>query len=216
MRTIVLLFIFAVCQLCLAVDDTNVINMSEWSKPVSLRNDQLHDGLIRGRMLILKGMDPAYGGPPTTNGTMTFVELQNVTGSCCEGIDFYFDVKKLKCELTDSAGMTVPLPGGGWSGPVPSVPCWLKLPHNSTIRLYVSPGTLAPLTVYPGGEPGCYWSIAGTDTNTYFWTGTLILSTRTNLSLALPPQVRAAVHEEHCTATLEFPRVKITLRAPNK
>jgi hypothetical protein len=80
--------------------------MGEWSKPVSLRNDQLHDQAIRGRLLIVRGMEPAYGGPPTTNGAMTFVELQNVTGGCCDDIDVCFDVMKVNCELSDSAGKT--------------------------------------------------------------------------------------------------------------
>ena len=209
MKAIALCVILAACRLCFGADDTNVVIMSEWSKPVSLRNDHLHDESIRARLLILQGAEPAYGGPPTTNVAMTFVELQNVTGACCDDIDVYFDVTKLNCALTDSAGRAVPLPGGGWSGPVPSVPCWVKLYYNSTIRLYVSPGTLAPLTVYPGGYPGRYWSIAGTDTNTYFLTGTFTLSTRTNLSLS--PEFREMDFRMHCVATVEFPKTKIKI-----
>lgn len=97
--------IFAACQLCFAAGDTNIIAMSEWSKPVSLRNDQLHDEAIRGRLLILQGMEPAYGGPQITNGAMTFIELQNVTGANGGGIEVYFAVTNLHCELSDSSSL---------------------------------------------------------------------------------------------------------------
>jgi hypothetical protein len=208
MKAIVLCFVFAVCRVCFGAGDTNVIIMSEWSKPISLRNDQLHDASIRGRLLILQGTEPAYGGPPTTNSVMTFVELQNVSGAGGIDIDVYFDVQKqMICELTDSAGKSLPIPGGGWGGADPSPPRWVKLYYNSSIRLYVSPGTLAPLTIYPGGYPGRYWSISETDTNTYFLTGTLTLSTRTNLSL--PTEMRESDYRLHGTATLKFPKTKI-------
>ena len=110
MKMVTSLIIISACQLCFAVGDTNIIAMSEWSKAVSLRNDQLHDQAIRGRLVIVEGMEPAYGGPPTTNGAMTFVELQNVTGACCDDIDVCFDVTKLNCELSDGAGKLVPKP----------------------------------------------------------------------------------------------------------
>src|SRR5579871_3936841 len=61
-------FLVATSQLCFAGGDTNMIVISEWSKPVSLRNERGHDETIRGRLLIIQGMEPAYGGPPTTNG----------------------------------------------------------------------------------------------------------------------------------------------------
>jgi hypothetical protein len=209
MKAIVSCLIFGACQLCFATGDTNIIAMSEWSKPVSLRNDQLHDQAIRGRLLIVEGREPAYGGPPTTNGAMTFVELQNVTGACCDDIDVCFDVTKLNCELSDSAGRVVPmLTGGGWDGRGPFAPCWVKLPYNSAIRLFVNGGAMDPLAVYPSGEPGIHWSIAGNDTNTYFLTGTLVLFTHTNLSLR--PEFREMDYNRNRTATMEFPKVRIT------
>jgi len=210
MKAIVSCLIFSVCQLCFATGDTNIIAMGEWSKPVSLRNDQSHDQTIRGRLLIVQGMEPAYGGPPTTNGAMTFVELQNVTEACCDDIDVCFDVMKLNCELSDSAGKVVPMPtgGGGWSGRGPFAPCWVKLPYNSTIRLFVNGGTLDPLAVYPGGAPWRHWSIAGNDTNTYFLTGTLNLFTHTNRSLQ--PEFREMDYNQNRTATMEFPKARIT------
>src|SRR5512140_2364228 len=60
MKAIALCVILAACRLCFGADDTNVVIMSEWSKPVSLRNDHLHDESIRARMLILQGVEPAY------------------------------------------------------------------------------------------------------------------------------------------------------------
>jgi hypothetical protein len=201
MKAFVSFVIFATCQLCFAGADTTVIAMSEWSKPVSLTNDRSHEEAIRGRLLILQGMEPAYGGPPTTNAAMTFVELQNVTGSYGEGIDVYFAVTNLHCELSDSAGRAVPKPAGGaWSGRGPLAPCWAKLPYNSTIRLFVNCGRLEPLSLYPSGEPWSYWSIPARDTNVYYLAGTLSLSTHTNSPL--PP--------EYSTATLAFPKARIT------
>ena len=200
MKAIGSFFIFAVCQLCIAAGDTNIIAVSEWSKPISLRNDQLHDVAIRGRLLIIQGMEPAYGGPPTTNGAMTFVELQNVTGACCDGIDVYFAVTNLHCELSDATGKAVPKPTGGpWGGRGPFLPCWVNLPYNSTIRLFVNGGRLNPLMVYPSGEPWSRWSIPAKGTNVYYLDGTLNVSTHTNSSL--PP--------DYYKATLIFPKTRI-------
>ncbi len=208
MKVIVSSFIFAACQLCPAVGDTNIITMSEWSKPISLRNQHLHDIGIRGRLLILQGMEPAYGGPPTTNGAMTFIELQNVYEASGDGIEVYFAVTNLHCELSDANGRVVPKPtGGGGSGRGPFSPCWVNLPYNSTIRLFVNGGTLEPLAVYPSGEPWLHWSILATDTNRYFLTGTLNLSTHPNLSLS--PEFREMDYKLNSTATLEFPKVEI-------
>ncbi len=201
MQAIVLCFVFAACQLCFATGDTNIIAMSDWSKPVSLRNEHLHDIGIRGRLLILQGMEPAYGGPPTTNGAMTFVELQNTTGACCDGIDVYFAVTNLHCELSDAAGRAVPKPtGGAWGGRGPFSPCWVNLPYNSTIRLFVNGGSLNPLMVYPGGEPSSRWFIPPNGTNIYYLTGTLSVSTHTNASLP----------SDDYEATLIFSKTKIT------
>jgi hypothetical protein len=201
MKIVASIFIFAACQLCFAGADSTIIAMSEWSKPVSLTNDQLHEEAIRGRLLILRGMEPAYGGPATTNAAMTFVELQNVTGSYGEGIDVYFAVTNLHCVLSDGAGRAVPEPNGGaWSGRGPLAPCWVRLPYNSTIRLFVNCGSLNPLMVYPSGEPWTRWSIPASGTNVYYLTGTLNISTHAHPSL--PP--------DYYKATLSFPKTRIT------
>jgi hypothetical protein len=207
MRVIVPLVLLAACQFCIAGGDTNIIAMSEWSKPVSLRDDQLHDIGIRGRLLIVQGMETAYGGPPTTNGAMTFVELQNVGHGA---IDVYFAVTNLHCELSDAAGKAVPKRGGAWGGRGTFLPCWVNLPYNSTIRLFVNGGSMDPLTLYPSGEPWSYWSIPKRDTNFYYLAGTLSLSTHTNFSL--PPVFRDKMFFDEYRATLVFPKTRITTR----
>lgn len=211
-KAIVTIFIFAVCQLCLAADDTNIILMSDWSKPVRLQNDQLHFESIRGRLLILQGTEPGYGGPPTTNWAMTFVELQNVTGACCDSIDVCFDVMKLNCKLSDSGGRAVPeVSLGGYSGRGPIPPCWVNLPYNSTIRFFVIGGTANPLSVHSNGVPwASYWSLAMKDTNAYFLSGTLNIFTHTNAILTNFPGEQEMDFQLDRTATLEFPTVRIT------
>jgi hypothetical protein len=201
-------FVLASCQLCFSRGDANVIAMSEWSKPISLPNEQLHNQDIRGRLLIVQGMEPAYGGPPTTNGAMTFVELQNVTGAQGEGIDVYFAVTNLHCQLSDRTGKALPEPGGvAWGGRGPFAPYWLRLPYNSTVRLFINGGSMNPLMVYPSGEPWRRWSIAADSTNAYFLSGTLNLSTHTNLSLS--PEFREPDYQLNRKATLEFPKMRI-------
>jgi hypothetical protein len=206
MKTIVSCFVFAVSQLCFAEGDANIIAMSGWSNRILLQNDNGHDIAICGRLLIVQGMEPAYGGPPTTNGAMTFVELRNASGG---RIDVYFAVTNLHCELTDATGKAVPKPlGSGWSGRGPFSPSWVNLPYNSTIRLFANGGSMEPLMLYPGGDPWVYWSIPATDTNTYFLSGTLNVSTHTNLSLS--PSFRETNYRQSRTATLEFPKFKIS------
>ena len=200
MKALVSGFIFAACQLCIAAGDTNIIAISEWSKPVSLINDQMHHQDIRGRLLIVQGMEPAYGGPEITNGAMTFIELQNVTGAHGGGIEIHFAVTNLHCELSDAAGKVIPQPASvAWGGRGPFSPRWVNLPNNSMIRLFVNGGSLNPLMVYPSGEPWSRWSIPGNGTNVYYLTGTLSVSTRTNSSFS----------SEGCNATLIFPKTRI-------
>ena len=208
MKALLSCFIFAACQLCTAAEDTHFIALSEWSKPISLRNDQLHDEAIRGRLLIVQGLEPAYGGPPTTNGAMTFIELQNVSGACCDSIDVCFAVTNLHCEMSAAMGKAVPKLTRAWGGRGPAPPCWVNLPYNSTIRLFVDSGTMEPLTVYPGGEPWCYWSIPRSDTNIYYLAGTLNLSTHTNYTG--PPELRDKMLFDEYRATLVFPKTRIT------
>lgn len=207
MKVIRWLLILAMCQRCIAAENTNIIFLGEWSKPVPLRNEHSHDQAIRGRLLILQGLEPAYGGPETTNGAMTFVELQDVTEASGEGIELYFAVTNLHCELSDATGKLIPEPGGAWSGRGPFSPRWVNLPYNSAIRLFVNGGRMDPLAVYPSGEPGIHWSIRKNGTNTYYLSGTLSISARTNYTG--PPEFRDTLYFDEYRATLKFPKTKI-------
>ncbi len=99
--------------------------MSEWSKPVSLRNQHLHDIAIRGRLLIIEGSEPGYAGPNPENAAMTFVELQNVSLGGFSAIDVHFAVTNLQCQLFNAAGQAIPVPPGmAWGGRGPWPPSW--------------------------------------------------------------------------------------------
>lgn len=216
MKYIALSILCSICLCCFA-DDTNIIAKSDWSEPVGLRNLETgHDHSIRGRLLIVAGNEPAYGGPKTDNAAMTFVELQNVTGAYGENVDVCFDSMKLKCVLTDERGKDVPKPvGGAWGGRGPLGSYWTTLPYNSTIRLFVNCGSKSPLSVYPNGEPWSHWSISPSDTNVYYLSGSLEICTRTNyLSARFPEPVQSlgrSYYEQNCKKTLTFPKVKISI-----
>jgi hypothetical protein len=205
--------LFSICLSCFA-DDTNIIAKSDWSELVGLRNLETgHDHDIRGRLLIVAGNEPAYGGPNTDNAAMTFVELKNVTSAYSENVDVCFDSMKLKCTLTDEHGKEIPKPmGGAWGGRGPLGPYWVTLPYNSTIRLFVNCGGKSPLSVYPNGEPWSYWSISSTDTNNYYLSGTLEIFTRTNWLATRPESLQSldrAFYEQHCKGKFNFPKMKI-------
>jgi hypothetical protein len=214
MKFTALSILFLICLCCYA-DDTNIIAKSDWSEPVGLQNLETgHDHDIRGRLLIVAGNEPAYGGPQTDNAAMTFIELQNVTGGYSENVDVCFDTMKLKCTLTDGNGKEVPKPiGGGWGGRGPLGPYWITLPYNSTIRLFVNRGEKSPLSVHPNGEPWTHWSISSSDTNVYYLSGTLELCTRTNYLPKIfggaPLSDKWSFYEQHCRKTLIFPKMKI-------
>jgi hypothetical protein len=214
MKFATLSILLSICLSCFA-DDTNIIVKSDWSEPVGLRNLETgHDHSICGRLLIIAGNEPAYGGPKTDNNAMTFVELQNVTGAYGENVDVCFDSMKLKCVLTDEHGKDIPKPmGGTWGGRGPLGPYWVTLPYNSTIRLFVNCGSKSPLSVYPNGEPWSHWSISPNDTNVYYLSGTLEIFTRTNFLAARfsePFQsLGQSYYEKNCKGTLTFPKMKI-------
>jgi hypothetical protein len=216
MKFTTLSFLLSICLSCFA-DDTNIIAKTDWSEPVGLRNLETgHDHSIRGRLLIVAGNEPAYGDPKTDNAATTFVELQNVTGACCENVDVCFDSMKLKCALTDEHGKDAPKPmGGGWSGRGPLGPYWVTLPYNSTIRLFVNRGSKSPLSVYPNGEPWSHWSISSGDTNVYYLSGTLEIFTRTNHLAAIfgdaPQSFKQHYYEQNCIKTLTFPKMKVSI-----
>ena len=215
MKLAALSILLSICFSCFA-DDANIIVKSDWSEPVGLRNLETgHDHSIRGRFLIVAGNEPAYGGPKTDNAAMTFVELQDVTGASGENVDLCFDALKLKCVLTDGNGKNIPKPGGAYSGRGAFGPYWITLPYNSTIRLFVNSGDKSPLSVYPSGEPGCFWSISSTDTNVYYLSGTLEICTRTNgmgkIFGDAPQSFKQSYYEQNCIKTLTFPKFKISV-----
>lgn len=215
MKFTALYLLLSICLSCFA-DGTNIIAKSDWSEPVGLMNLETgHDHAIRGRLLIVAGIEPAYGGPKTDNAAMTFVELQNVTGYG-ENVDVCFDSMKLKCVLTDEHGKDVPKPmGGGGGGRGPLGPYWVTLPYNSSIRLFVNGGSKSPLSVYPNGEPWSHWSISASDTNLYYLSGTLEIFTRTNFLASRfpgPAQSRGqSLYEQKCRRTLIFPKMKVSV-----
>ena len=198
---------------CLA-DDTNIIVATDWSESVPADLDYP----IRGRLLIVGGSEPAYGGPDGDNLTMMFIELQNTYGASGGSVRLYFDVMGLKCNLSDAKGKPVPKPeGGAWSGRGSFSPSWVVLPYNSTIRLYANWGSKSPLRICPGGEPWTYWSIPSSDTNVYYLSGSLTISTATNATLVAKPHDDVNPHEYHeWKGTLVFPKVKISASAFTK
>lgn len=216
MKFIALSILFSICLSCFA-DDTNIIAGSDWSEPIELRNLETgHDHLIRGRLLIIEGNEPAYSGPKTDNAAMTFIELQNVTRAYGENVDVCFDSMKLECVLTDEGGKDIPKPmGGAWSGRGPLGPYWVTLPYNSTMRLFVNSGSKSPLSVYPNGEPWSHWSISPSDRDIYYLSGALGICTRTNHLGAIfgdaPLSHKQQYYEQHCMKTLTFPKMRISV-----
>jgi len=217
MKSIVLAILVINGFCCLADENTNIIVASDWSKPVSLQVLETgHHHAIRGRLLIVAGNEPAYGGPKTDNAAMTFVELQNVTGAQGEGVDVCFDVMKLNCMLTDENGKSIPKPTGGvWGGRGSFGPCWVMLPYNSRIRLFVNGGTKTPLAVYPNGEPMSHWSISPSDTNVYYLSGTLEIFARTNGMASVFPkgsqELGQSFYNQNCKGTIIFPKTKVSV-----
>jgi hypothetical protein len=209
MKPAVIALLVLIGLTCLA-EDTNIIVATDWSEPVASDLDYP----IRGRLIITGGSEPAYGGPKTesTNHTMMFVELQKIDSACCGSVKLYFDVMGLKCKLEDANGKPAPKPQGmGWGGRGAFTPSWVVLPYNSTIRLFVNPGSRSPLRITETGEPWSYWQIPSTDTNVYYLSGTFTISTATNATLVAMPHESQNIHEYHeWRGTLVFPKVKIS------
>lgn len=207
MKSIFLGLLIAGCIQCSWAGDTNIIAASEWSEPV-VSNDHS----VRARLVIVEGGEPAYGGPKSENFASTFVELQNVTGACCPSVKVYFDVQALRCQLTGTNGLPVPLADvGGWGGRGPLGPSWVVLPYNSTVRLFVNTGSRTPWRIYQDGWPTHFWSIPAADTNVYNLSGTLVLSAPTNGTLTVTPPESMSYHfYSDWTGKLTFPKTRIS------
>lgn len=203
MKGIASLLFLAACQFSYAGEDTNIVAMSDWSKPVSAANG----ATIRARMIISQVNSPAHAGPQKE--TAFYLEFQNVTGAVGSPLQFYFDpVRALRCELLDADGKPPPAEGMGGSGSGAG-PCWITLPYDSTIRLRANmygyglkPEDGFMLVVSPPQG----WTIRPGNTKTYFMSGTFTVTA---------PKNHVAKDSEDArtiwSGTLELPKMKLTL-----
>jgi hypothetical protein len=206
-------FLFFVGLRCATAADTNILVTSDWSAAVDSQTRIDHP--IRGRLVIVSGSQPAYGGPPTDNHTMLFVELQNAVGAVGPSIKLWFATTGLKLDLVDANGKPAPMDQVyGWSGSAGFPSCWVVLPYGSTLRALASTGTRSPLRICRGGVLWDRWGIPSTDTNTYFLSGTLTVSSPTNSTFSVVPQEKAGWPHAYAewTGTLTFPKVAISPR----
>ncbi len=208
MKAITLFVLLTMSRFCFAGGDSNVIAVSDWSKPVSSANGQS----LRGRMFIAQEHSPANSGPwPETE---LYLELKNVTGAVGPPMQIYFDPGNgLHCEMVDANGKPPPArPGGGSGGGAGA--CWVTLPYDSTIRLranmygygrQIGDGLLLVLSPPARG----HWNIQAGDTNTYFLSGTFAATAPTNHVAQDFDATRV-----EWQGTLELPRMKISLTQP--
>jgi hypothetical protein len=207
MKRITLLLFLAVCQFCFADGETNIIAMSDWSKPVS--NTDGHS--LRARMIVAHGRSAAFAGPWPE--TQFYLEFQNVSGAITHPTQFYFNPsEQLHCTLLDANGKPPPPAGGGGSGGGAGA-AWITLPYDSVIRLRANmfgygekPGDGLHLILWPGDQD---WIIQAGDTNTYYLSGGFTVSTPTN---ALPKDFEAT--RAVWSGTLELPTMKIQVQKP--
>jgi len=205
MKTITLFLLLAACQLSFAGGDTNIIAMSDWSKPVGTSLGQT----LRGRMILAQGYSGGFRGPwPATE---FYLELQNVS----EGsptMTFYFDPAGLHCQMVDSNGKPPPPQGGGGSGGGAGA-CSITLPRDGTIRLRVGmygygrpPGDGLRLALDP---PSQWWEILPGNTNDYFLSGTFSVAPHTN-SVARDFETERAIW----SGTLDLPKMRVWVGKP--
>jgi hypothetical protein len=208
MKALALFLLLASCQFCLATGDTNVIAISDWSKPVGT----FHGHALRARMLIAQEHSAGHGGPSPE--TEFYLELQNVSEAIVSPTRIYFDPGHgLQCELLDANGKPPPPVESGGSGGGAGA-CWIALPHDSTIRLRANMygygrkrGDGLLLVLAPPKMQT--WTIRPTDTNIYYLSGTFTVTPPTN-----------AVHEDFEAAraiwsgTLEMPKMRISVPKP--
>ena len=142
-----------------------------------------------------------------------FVELQHVTGACCPSVKLYFDVMGLNCDLVETNGARIPLEEvPGWGGRGPLGPCWVALPYDSTIRLFVNSGSRYPLHVHQNGEPWRRWSIKPDETKAYFLSATLVISTPTNSVLTVSPPGSPPHSYADWRGKLVFPKTRFVVK----
>ena len=205
MRAISTLFLLAGCQFCLASGDTNIIAMSDWSKPVGTYSGHS----LRARMIVAYGRSAAFDGPWPE--TQFYLEFQNVSGAIVLPTQFYFDPSGgLRCVLQDADGKTVSTGGAGSGGGAGS--SWITLPYDSDIRLRANmygygnkPGGGLNLTLYPPQA----WQIKAGDTNAYYLSGSFTVTTPTNFVPKDFDTARAV-----WSGTLDLPKMKISVPKP--
>jgi hypothetical protein len=205
MKTIVTFLLLAACPFCFASGDTNIIAMSDWSKPVGTS----HGHSLRVRMIVAYGRGPAFAG--AWDETQFYLEFQNVSGAIVSPTQFYFDPSDgLRCVMQDANGKTVSPSGAGSGGGAGA--SWITLPYDSTIRLRANMygygskrGEGLNLTLYPPQA----WQFRAGDTNAYYMSGTFTVSTPTNF---VPKDFEAA--RAVWSGTLDLPKMKITVPKP--
>lgn len=205
MKAIVALFLLGACHFCFAAGDTNIIAMSDWSKPVGTSDGHS----LRVRMIVGYGRGAAFAGPWPE--TQFYLEFQNVSGAIASPTQFYFDPSGgLRCVMKDANGNTVSTGGGGSGGGAGAT--WITLPYDSTIRLRANmygygnkPGDGLNLMLYPPQA----WQIRAGDTNTYYLSGTFTVTTPANF---LPKDFKAA--RAIWSGKLELPKMKISVQKP--
>lgn len=205
MKAFASLLFLAACQFSYAGGDTNIVAISDWSKPVGATNG----ATLRARMIISEEHSPAHAGPQKE--TAFYLEFQNVTGAVGDTLQFYFDPgRALHCELLDADGKPSPPDGvagnGGGAGP-----CWITLPYDSTIRLRANmygyglkPEDGFMLVMSPPNMQS--WTIRPGDTKTYFMSGTFTVATPTNHVTKDSDDARSI-----WSGALVLPKMKISL-----
>ncbi len=152
MKTLSALFLVLLsCQFSPAGDNTNILAMSDWSKPVAATSGHA----LRARMIVAQGRSAGFGGPWPE--TQFYLEFQNVSSG--GPILFYFNPpQQLHCTLLDANGNPPPPVGQGGSGGGAGS-AWITLPYDSTIRLRANmfgygnkPGDGLQLTVRLGAQ----------------------------------------------------------------
>ncbi len=202
MKTLALFCFLAACQPCFAGGDTNIIAMSDWSKPVGT----IYSESLRGRMIIAQERSRAYAG--SWPETEFYLELQNVSGAAGTPMQIYFDPERgLHCEVLDKSGKPPPMIGGAGSGGGAG-PCWIALLYDSTIRLranmYGYGKKLGDGLLLQMVSTTQRWDIKPGDTNIYYLSATFTVAPPTN-SAPRDPDVESRIW----SGTLELPKMKI-------
>ena len=125
------------------------------------------------------------------------------------------DASQLSCELRDSGGKIILRGGFSIDGRLPG-PCWLALPHDSTLRfrpcaLCKGMASDGEWFIYAGFNS---WRIPRGDTNDYYLSGTLTLSIPQGETRPRTPEDKYSAPSVW-QGTLKLPPVKIPARKPS-